>query len=538
MATDARPSEAPETEAQPTDSAEVNRRDFVKTAGAVAAAAATLTGTPAVRRAKAAAPSVKYGFIGPGSRGYRLLQRHLQHIDAGECVAICDIYEPNLNQAVELFGGRPTPYTDYTKLLEQPDVEAVFITVPLFAHYPIMADALRAGKHVFCEKSLVFTPEEVHGLRQLHQENPNLVIQVGLQRRYSQFYRAAKKLIDDGAIGKITHIQAQWHRNGSWRRTATPEMEEQINWRLYRRYSGGLCAELMSHQVDVADWFIGSSPKSVMGVGGLDYWKDGRDIYDNIQLIYEYPGGEKLQYSSIMTNRHLEGRRVPGDGCREVILGTDGAIEITLIPYGEGMWFIDPMPEKMGDQAAEAASGEAWKAGATVASDTLEQGEGLPIVPGIRDLSTADMNFFEKELEYAKRWAYRKGIMLPKEEKDPEYAELESFLLDVAQGGRPASDVEVGLQDSIAVMLSILAMDQERKVQFAEIEQMGRPATESPFTPSIDSGSPAADPSAPPATDPGASPATEPGVPPAAEPGATPAEPVPPTAGEASPANA
>ncbi|MEZ5393740.1 MAG: hypothetical protein R2724_12960 [Bryobacterales bacterium] len=56
----------------------------------------------------------------------------------------------------------------------------------------------------------------------------------------------------------------------------------------------------MSHQVDVADWFFGSHPVSVMGVGGIGYWKDGRDIYD-IQLVFEYPGGQKLQYSSVTT---------------------------------------------------------------------------------------------------------------------------------------------------------------------------------------------------------------------------------------------
>ncbi len=455
---------------------EVNRRSFVRAAGAATAAAAALSSkSPAVRRAKAADTKVKYGWIGPGSRGYRLLERHMTKIDIGECVAVCDIYEPNLRQAVELFGGKATPYTDYHKLLDDPNVEAVFITVPLWAHYPVTKAALEAGKHVFCEKSLVFTPAEVHGLRAVHEAHPNLVIQVGLQRRYSQFYAAAKKLIDDGAIGKVTHIQAQWHRNTSWRRQAPPEMEEQFNWRLYRKYSGGLCAELMSHQVDVADWFLDSHPVSVMGVGGIDYWKDGRDIFDNIQLIFEYPGGEKLQYSSITTNRHLEGRRIPGDGCREVIMGTDGAIEITLIPYGEGMWFRDPMKEKMGEQAA---SGEAWKAGATVGTDTLEQGEGLPLVPQLRDLSGSDVGFIEKEFEYAKRWMYRKGIMAPTEAKDPEYVELESFLIDVRDGGKPKADIEVGLQDSVSVMLSNLAMDEERKVYFAEIEQMGKDGME------------------------------------------------------------
>ena len=451
-----------------------NRRDFVKSAGTATAAAAALLpragATPLVRTAKAAGKQVNYGFIGPGSRGKRLLERHLQNIDIGNCVAICDIYEKNLNKALKIFDGKPTPYTDYRKLLEQDDVEAVFITTPLFLHYPVMKDALEAGKHVFCEKSLVFTPEEVHGLRALHQQHPNQVIQVGLQRRYSSFYRTVKEMVRKGVVGKITHISAQWHRNKSWRRgVKDPSREEQINWRLYRKYSGGLCAELMSHQVDVADWMIGSPPKSVMGVGGLDYWKDGRDIYDNIQLIFEYPGGEKLNYSSIMTNRHIQGRRTDGDGCREVIMGTDGAIEITLIPGGEGMWFRDPMKEKMGEQSG---TQEEWTAGATVA-DMLEQGEGLPIIPGIQDLESAGVGFIEKEVEFAKRWLYTKGIMVPQENRDPEYKELESFLLDVRDGGKPEADIEVGLQDSIAVMLANFCMDEERKVQFAEIEEMG-----------------------------------------------------------------
>ena len=464
----------PETD--PTEQ-QVDRRDFAKTAAVGVAAAIASTG-PFARKTDGAERVINYAMIGPGSRGRRLLERHLVHMDHGKCVALCDIYEKNLRKALKVFDDEPRAYNDYHELLAQDDIEAVFITVPLFLHFPVMKAALEAGKHVFCEKSLVFTPAEVHALRELHQAHPELTIQVGLQRRYSLLYQRAKELIDAGAIGDITHIQAQWHRNTNWRRKASPEYEDQFNWRLYRRYSGGLSAELMSHQVDVADWFLDQHPKAVMGVGGLDYWNDGRDIYDNIQLIFEYPGGQKLQYSSIMTNRHIAGRRVPGDGCRETILGTDGSIELTLIPYGDGMLYPDVMKVKMEDQAKEQkqTGGENWVAGATVALDTAEQGDGFPIDPEAID--PAQVGFIEKELFFAKTWAYQKGILRPSETVDPEYAELSSFLKDVGSGSRPRADIEVGLQDSIAVILANLAMDEQRQVRFSEIDTMGLDAVD------------------------------------------------------------
>ena len=461
----------PATETPTHQAQEIDRREFAKKATALGIAASAVAEGPFVKRAKASDRVVNYAMIGPGSRGRRLLERHLVHMEHGKCVALCDIYEKNLNRALEVFNNEPRGYQDYNELLAQDDIEAVFITVPLFLHYPVMKAALEAGKHVFCEKSLVFTPAEVHALRQLHEEHPDLTIQVGLQRRYSLLYQRAKELIEAGVIGDITHIQAQWHRNTNWRRKASEEFEDQFNWRLYRKYSGGLCAELMSHQVDVADWFLDQHPKSVMGVGGLDYWKDGRDIYDNIQLIFEYPGGQKLQYSSIMTNRHIAGRRVPGDGCRETILGTDGAIELTLIPYGDGMFYRDVMKVKMEDQAEQQEVQENWVAGATVGADTADQGDGYPIDP--EAVNPNEVSFIEKELFYARTWAYNKGILRPSEAVDPEYVELSSFLKDVATGSRPRADIEVGLQDSVAVILANLAMDEQRKVEFAEIQGMG-----------------------------------------------------------------
>jgi predicted dehydrogenase len=199
------------------------------------------------------------------------------------------------------------------------------------------------------------------------------VLQTGLQRRYSPFYQAARAMVKKGLIGDVTHIRAQWHRNGSGRRpVADPRLDRQINWRFYREYTGGLTAELASHQIDVADWFFGATPEFVCGIGGIDYWRDGRTTYDNIQMLFQYPQGRKLMYSAISTNQFLplfDGTR-PQFG--EEILGTGGSIQITIgdaanpkVGPAMAVWYREPGAASV-QPAAKA--GENWVAGATTAA--------------------------------------------------------------------------------------------------------------------------------------------------------------------------
>jgi hypothetical protein len=88
---------------------------------------------------------------------------------------------------------------------------------------------------------------------------------------------------------------------------------------------------------------------------------------------------------------------------------------------------------------------------------------------------TGNESFLEKEMKFARLWLYQKGVLVPEEEKNPVDTELESFFNDCRTGGHPKADLEVGLNDSIAVILSNLAMDEARMVQFNEIEKMGKP---------------------------------------------------------------
>jgi predicted dehydrogenase len=447
-------------EAMP-ENTDPTRRDVMKIAGAVTVAAAA----PAFVKA-ANTDQVKYGVIGTGGRGSYLL-KHLTKIDNGHCVAICDVDDEKLNKAASVIGTNPTKYKDYREVLSDKNVESVIIAVPLFEHYRITRDSLQAGKHTFCEKSLVFKPEEVHALRALYAQYPKQVLQVGLQRRYSKFYQLAKQLVEKGVLGDVTHIHAQWHRNPGW-------VMNGFNWRLYREFSGGLAAELASHQIDIADWIFGSSPEFVMGVGGLDYWKDGRDVFDNIQLIYKYPKNQKLVYSSITTNQHLPYLNNSRPEFGEVIMGTAGALEMTV---GDGeatmptaLWFREP--SKVVSHPAQGKEAPA-AAGATYALGGAQKGVPIALATDQLKVDPND-SFLSKEMKFARRWLYTKGVMTDDEDRNPVEAELESFFNDSRTGGHPKADIEVGLHDSIAVMLSNMAMLEDRKVLFSEMDSLGK----------------------------------------------------------------
>ena len=453
------------------ENSDPTRRDVVKAGIATAAAAAVkIERAPGILKVHAAADQMKYGMIGTGGRGSNLL-KHLTKVDNGLCTAVCDLDDERLNKASATVGTNPAKYKDYRELLSDKNVEAVLVAVPLFEHYDVTKDALQAGKHVFCEKSLVFKPEEVHALRALAPQYPKQVLQVGLQRRYSKFYQLAKELVDQGVLGNVTHIEAMWHRNPGW-------VMNGFNWRLYREYSGGLAAELASHQIDVADWIFSSSPEFVIGVGGLDTWKDGRDIFDNIQLIYKYPQGRKVIYSAISTNVHLPFLESTRAEFGELIMGTGGAVEITV---GDGesamptsMWFREP--SKVTAQKAEGKA-PSTAAGASYALGNSQR--GLPLIMATDQLKIeSNDSFLRREMKFAQRWLYSKGVMVNDEDTNPVETELESFFKDCQTNGRPRADLEVGLRDSTAVILSNICMEQERRVYFKEIETLGKDVTE------------------------------------------------------------
>ncbi len=269
---------------------------------------------------------VKVGIIGVGSRG-SLLLHYLNQLTSEiniEVAAVCDNYEPHYQRAIKNTGGKAKAFYDYRKLIDMPDIDAVVIAVPLHEHAHITIDSLNAGKHVFCEKAMARHLEDVKRMADTFYSTGK-VLQIGHQRMFDPRYLKAIELINAGEIGQLTQIRAFWHRNNDWRRPlpkGRPDLERKINWRLYREYSCGLMTELASHQIQVANWFKGKTPVQVMGKGSINYWKDGREVYDNVALIYSYDDGTQFIYDSMTSNRHY--------GLEEQIMGDKGTLEMEV----------------------------------------------------------------------------------------------------------------------------------------------------------------------------------------------------------------
>ena len=309
------------------DFTSVNRRDFFKLLGSSGLIAmfpwlhsCTKEISDAVSNEK-----IRIGLIGTGSRGmYHLINILNIPIPQAEVVALCDDYQPHLQQAADLFP-KAKLYDDYCKLLEDRNVQAVIITTPLNEHERMSIDAFDAGKHVFCEKSMALTLEGCRKIFDAYKQSGK-VLYVGQQRMFDPKYISAMDQIHKGLIGTVTGMRAYWYRNNDWRRPVpSPDLERRINWRLYRHSSAGLVTELAAHQLQIGDWALGLRPVSVTGFGDIVYWKDGREVFDNISLIYRYPNGVKMSYESVISNKFL--------GLEELIMGDKGTMELEKGKY-------------------------------------------------------------------------------------------------------------------------------------------------------------------------------------------------------------
>ena len=264
------------------------RRTFVKNTALIAGG---LLLNKADLFAKSAEPVINIGIIGCGDRGKGIIQVIDQFPQKFKVVAICDVLDLRLKEAQKFAkDGRYMQCKDHRQLLDNSRVDAVVVAVPLNMHHPIAVDVLKANKHLYLEKTMTYNIQQALDLVKLAESRPRQVVQVGHQYRYSPLYFKVKEMISKGYLGKISQVDCRWDRNANWRRPLPDaSLERQINWRMYKEYSGGLIAELLSHQIDFINWAFDTHPSVFMATGGIDVFKDGRETYDNVQVMLRYP---------------------------------------------------------------------------------------------------------------------------------------------------------------------------------------------------------------------------------------------------------
>lgn len=247
---------------------------------------------------------IRYGVIATGGRG-----RYLNRIftkQGGQCVALCDVYEPYLEMA-QKDSPDAKPYVEYRELLENKDIDAVVIASPDHHHCPMLMDALAAGKDVYLEKPLSKSLEESTRMIQAVRKSKQ-VVQIGMQRRSAPSIMKAKALVDDGVLGRVTLVKPQWHWNVSkaldnsplpgkldWKRFLGAAKKRDIEpmrfrrWRYFWDYAGGNMTDQGTHLMDVVQWFTKSGPPKAAVCHGYVAKMTGAEHPDVFSAVYEYP---------------------------------------------------------------------------------------------------------------------------------------------------------------------------------------------------------------------------------------------------------
>jgi len=314
-----------------------SRRDFLKL-GATAAGACALCAA-SYRRVLGANNRVRTGVIGFSDRFREaLFPAFLKHAGSQqfEIVALSDIWKRRRDEGISLIqestGHAVAICHNNDELYDRKDVDAVIIATADFQHAQHGIEAVRNNLDAYVEKPMAHTMEDAREFRKAVRQTGR-VVEIGTQRRSARNYQAAKQFIQSGKFGDIVAVELTWNVNrpGRWRRPQLVSQLKQedtdwkrflinrplvefdprkyIEFRLFWPYSSGIPDQWMVHQIDTVHWFTGlPHPRSVVANGGIYLWKDGRQNWDTLTAVFDYgplnepTKGFQVVYSSRQTN--------------------------------------------------------------------------------------------------------------------------------------------------------------------------------------------------------------------------------------------
>jgi predicted dehydrogenase len=410
--------------------------------GAIGALAAA-----SYRRLLGANDRVQVGFIGYGLIGVQHVKdfKNLKDVD---CAALAEVYKPRLAAGLAAMGGSPKPYSDFRKMLDNKDLQAIVVCTPDHWHALLTMMSCAAGKDVYVEKPMTLFVKEGRWMTQVARKH-NRVVQVGTQQRSGKHYQHARELMQSGYIGKIMSVRFGSSRNISPGFIVPPDsaapadfdydmwlgpapqrpynkMRGIYHFRWFWDYSGGQMTNLGSHELDIVQWVLqAKGPKIAFSTGGRLVLKDGCETPDTQDTLWEYPSCTASYY------------------IREAAAGPPG--------QGGGLQFF-------GDKGALTIN----RSGFTIASDTKTN--PLVTVPGVRAGTHPIGGPSVPPNVPSEPWI--KELKEPGSSDDQFASHARNFVDCVKSRQRPISDVEEGFQVSTAYHLANLSLRLGRKLEW------------------------------------------------------------------------
>ncbi len=302
-----------------------NRRGFLRASGA-AFTTSIFTGN-----VKGANDRPVGAYIGTGRMGLGNIRYSARAGDI-EQKYVCDVYEPNLQKAIDQTDGKAKPIRDFREILADSSVDFVCISTPDHWHAYQMVEACKAGKDVYVEKPISVTIEEGRQMVQAAR-NYERVVQAGTMQRSGLHFQQAVNIVRSGLLGKITFCRTWNYGNQTgighpadaappdnldWDMWLGPAPKRPFNenrfgvdpkhfshFRWFWDYAGGMMTDWGVHLLDIVQWvFDEEMPKSITALGGKYFIPDNRETPDTLQVTYEYPSGFLAVYENRIGNSH------------------------------------------------------------------------------------------------------------------------------------------------------------------------------------------------------------------------------------------
>jgi predicted dehydrogenase len=314
----------------------MKRRSFLMSSAAAA--------TPLMAQS---ADRVPTAMIGTGNRGSYVLQGVLEQ-PVAKVVALCDIKADRLDKAATLAAkDNPKTYKEWRQIIDRKDIDVVYIATPPHLHAEMAVAALKAGKHVYCEKPIGVTAAQVRDVVKAAKASSKVFVAGQQLRSHKQLTQAINQ-IRQGAIGDIVMVKAQRHASGDLNHEGSS-----ADWYFDVTKSGGYLIEQSVHNLDLCNWVIGAHPVKATGFGAIALHKNdppGRTIFDCGSITYEYPSGIFMSF----TQNVFHPRGLPGANQLVYVYGSKGAVDLL---YSTNMYPLQsqgtPAPKPLAEPQKE-----------------------------------------------------------------------------------------------------------------------------------------------------------------------------------------